>query len=68
MSSISKDHPQPVDSNQDLGSIISSNLKRLIAQFSEEDPVIAQNIFNCVRDINLRTVLGCHKDGVYYNF
>ena len=43
-------------------------VKRLIAQFSEEDTVIAQNIFNCVRDINLRTVLGCHKDGVYYNF
>jgi len=26
------DHPQPADLNQDLGSIISSNLKRLIAQ------------------------------------
>lgn len=32
MGAKSKKYPQPVDSNQDLGSIISSNLKRLIAQ------------------------------------
>ena len=24
--------------------------------------------FNSVRDINLRTVMGYHKDGEYYNF
>ena len=32
MSSNNNHFPQPIDSNQDLGSIISSNLKRLIAQ------------------------------------
>lgn len=32
MGANSNNHLQPVDSNQDLGSIISSNLKRLIAQ------------------------------------
>ena len=30
--------------------------------------VIETNIFNSVRDINLRTVMGYHKDGEYYNF
>ena len=43
-------------------------VKRLIAQLRAEDPVIEQNIFNCVRDINLRTILGYHKDGRYYHF
>lgn len=32
MNKYNKNHSQPVDTNQDLGSIISSNLKRLIAQ------------------------------------
>ena len=32
MDANSRDHLLPLDSNQDLGSIISSNLKRLIAQ------------------------------------
>ena len=43
-------------------------VKKLIAKLCETDPVIAANIFNCVRDINLRTVLGYHRDGEYYNF
>ncbi len=43
-------------------------VKRLIASLRAQDPVIEQNIFNCVRDINLRTVLGYHKDGVAYHF
>ena len=45
-----------------------AQVKRLIASLAEEDPVIEQNIFNCVRDINLRTVLGYHKDGDRYHF
>ena len=43
-------------------------MKRLIARFREEDPVIAANIFNSVRDINLYNVIGYHKNGVYSNF
>ncbi len=45
-----------------------AEVKKLIASLREQDPVIEQNIFNCVRDINLRTVLGYHKDGVWTNF
>ena len=45
-----------------------AQVKRLIAQLAQENPVIEQNIFNCVRDINLRTVLGYHKDGRAYHF
>lgn len=43
-------------------------MKELIAHFRKESSVIESNIFNCVRDINLRTVIGYHKDGEYYNF
>ena len=43
-------------------------VKALIASLAKEDPVIEQNIFNCVRDINLRTVIGYHKDGTAYQF
>ena len=45
-----------------------AQVKRLIASLAETDPVIEQNIFNCVRDINLRTILGYHKDGMKYHF
>ena len=43
-------------------------VKELIAKLAADDPVIEANIFNCVRDINLRTVLGYHKDGSRYHF
>ena len=44
-------------------------VKRLIRELSQDDEAyVEQNIFNCVRDINLRTVIGYHKDGKYYNF
>ena len=43
-------------------------VKKLIEQLSTEDAYVEQNIFNCVRDINLRTILGYHKDGTAYNF
>ena len=45
-----------------------AEVKQLIASLREKDPVIEQNIFNCVRDINLRTVLGYHKDGKSFHF
>jgi len=43
-------------------------VKRLIRELSRDEAYVEQNIFNCVRDINLRTVIGYHKDGEYYNF
>ncbi len=43
-------------------------MKELIAKFSEEDPVIAQNIFNSVTNINLHNVIGYHKGDMEYNF
>ena len=43
-------------------------MKELVAQFRNTSSVIETNIFNSVRDINLRTVMGYHKDGEYYNF
>ena len=45
-----------------------AEVKKLIASLCEKEPVIAQNIFNCVRDINLRTILGYHRDGKAYHF
>ncbi len=43
-------------------------MKELMAQFRATSDVIENNIFNCVRNINLRTVIGYHKDGMEYNF
>ncbi len=43
-------------------------VKHLIGELAKEDPIITRNIFNSVRDINLRTVLGYHKNGEAYNF
>ena len=37
-------------------------MKELVAQFRNTSSVIETNIFNSVRDINLRTVMGYHKD------
>ena len=44
MGAISKKNSQPVDSNQDLGSIISSNLKRLIAQNQTTQKDLAEKL------------------------
>ena len=44
------------------------NMKELIAQFRAVSDVIENNIFNSVRNINLRTVIGYHKDGESYHF
>ena len=43
-------------------------MKELIARFRETSDVIENNIFKSVHNINLRTVIGYHKDGEYYNF
>ena len=43
-------------------------MKELIAKFRETSDVIESNIFNSVHNINLRTVIGYHKDGKNYNF
>ena len=43
-------------------------MKELIEQFRKTSDVIESNIFNSVRNINLRTVIGYHKDDWEYNF
>ena len=43
-------------------------MKELIAQFRKTSDVIESNIFNSVRNINLRTVIGYHQDDWEYNF
>ena len=43
-------------------------MKELIAQFRKTSDVIDTNIFNSVKNINLRTVIGYHKDDVTYQF
>ncbi len=43
-------------------------MKLLIKQFRQTSDVIEHNIFASVKNINLRTVIGYHKNGEYYNF
>jgi tRNA(Ile)-lysidine synthase TilS/MesJ len=43
-------------------------MKELIAGFRETSDVIESNIFKSVHNINLKTVIGYHKNGEYYNF
>ena len=43
-------------------------MKELIAQFRKTSDVIDSNIFNSVTNINLRTVIGYHRDGINYHF
>lgn len=43
-------------------------MTELIAQFRKTSDVIDSNIFNSVHDVNLRTVIGYHKDEMRYNF
>ncbi|MGI6042102.1 MAG: ATP-binding protein [Candidatus Alectryocaccobium sp.] len=43
-------------------------MKELIAAFRETSDVIDMNIFRSVHNINLRTVIGYHKDDMTYNF
>ncbi len=43
-------------------------MKELIAEFRKTSSVIDMNIFRSVHNINLRTVIGYHKDDWTYNF
>lgn len=43
-------------------------MKELIAQFRKTSDVIDSNIFNSVKNINLRTVIGYHKNDMNYHF
>lgn len=43
-------------------------MKELIAYFRKESDVIEKNIFKSVHNINLKTVIGYHKDDWTYNF
>ena len=43
-------------------------MKELIAHFRKEGDVIEKNIFKSVHNINLKTVIGYHKDDWTYNF
>ena len=43
-------------------------MKELIAHFRKESDVIEKNIFKSVHNINLKTVIGYHKDDWRYNF
>jgi len=43
-------------------------MKELISQFRDTSDVIETNIFNSVQNINLRTIIGYHKDNVNYHF
>lgn len=43
-------------------------MKDLIAHFRKESDVIEKNIFKSVHNINLKTVIGYHKDDWTYNF
>lgn len=43
-------------------------MKRLVAQFRKTSDVIEYNIFNSVHNVNLRTIIGYHKDDMKYNF
>ena len=43
-------------------------MKELIAHFRKESDVIEKNIFKSVHNINVKTVIGYHKDDWTYNF
>lgn len=43
-------------------------MKELMAQFRQTSSLIENNIFNSVHNINLKTVIGYHKNDMKYNF
>ena len=45
-----------------------ADIKRLIAQLAEQDPIIESNIFRSVENVNLSTVIAYKKDGVKHHF
>ena len=48
--------------------VVRDEMKELIAQFREESNLIEKNIFRSVHNVNLRTIIGYHKDDDIYNF
>ena len=45
-----------------------AEIKELIHELSQKDPVIEYNIFRSVENVNLNTVIGYKQDGVRHNF
>jgi tRNA(Ile)-lysidine synthase TilS/MesJ/rhodanese-related sulfurtransferase len=43
-------------------------MKELIGQLRQTSDVIESNIFRSIHNVNLRTIIGYHKDGMEYNF
>ena len=45
-----------------------AEIKELIHELAQKDPVIVYNIFRSVENVNLNTVIGYKQDGVRHNF
>jgi tRNA(Ile)-lysidine synthase TilS/MesJ/rhodanese-related sulfurtransferase len=45
-----------------------AEIKELIRQLAEKDPVIESNIFRSVENVNLNTIVGYKQDGVRHHF
>ncbi len=45
-----------------------AEIKKLIHELAQKDPVIEYNIFRSVENVNLNTVIGYKQDGVRHNF
>ena len=45
-----------------------AEIKELIHELAQKDPVIEYNIFRSVENVNLNTVIGYKQDGVIHNF
>lgn len=43
-------------------------MKELIKEFRKQGDTIEKNIFRSVHNVNLRTIIGYHKDDMEYNF
>ena len=43
-------------------------MKELIKEFRKQGDIIEKNIFRSVHNVNLRTIIGYHKDDMEYNF
>ena len=43
-------------------------MKELIKEFRKQGDIIEKNIFRRVHNVNLRTIIGYHKDDMEYNF
>ena len=43
-------------------------MKELIREFRKQGDIIEKNIFRSVHNVNLRTIIGYHKDDMEYNF